>query len=190
MPIFHAIAAMSENRVIGNQGKIPWHLPEDFRWFKHKTMGGTLIMGRKTFESIGKPLPGRKTIVLTRQSLIIPGTDTCSDATVLKKRLIDEVASQPSAGTHTRFPEGFEPPPRTVPWVCGGAEIYHLFLPECITVHLTRIKREVEGDTFFPQFENDFDLEQVIHENDTFRVERWFRKGWTHYSFNESWPFA
>ena len=58
MPTFFAIAAMSENRVIGSQGKIPWHLPEDFRWFKHKTMGGTLIMGRKTFESIGKPLPG------------------------------------------------------------------------------------------------------------------------------------
>ncbi len=65
MPTIHAIAAVSENRVIGNQGKIPWHLPDDFRWFKHKTMGATLVMGRKTYESIGKPLPGRKTVVLS-----------------------------------------------------------------------------------------------------------------------------
>src|SRR5882762_8039845 len=68
MPIFNAIAAMSENRIIGNQGKIPWHIPDDFRWFKHKTMGGTLIMGRKTFQSIGKPLPGRETIVLSHRT--------------------------------------------------------------------------------------------------------------------------
>jgi len=80
MPLFHAIAAMSENRVIGDKGKIPWHIADDFRWFKHKTMGGTLIMGRKTFESIGKPLPGRKTIVLTRQPLNIPGVEVVSDA--------------------------------------------------------------------------------------------------------------
>jgi dihydrofolate reductase len=189
MPLFHAIAAMSENRVIGNQGKIPWHIPDDFRWFKHKTMGGTLIMGRKTFESIGKPLPGRKTIVLTRQSLNLPDVETCPDATALKKRLSDRVASQLSAGTHTRLPANQEPPARIVPWVCGGAEIYRLFLPQCSTLHLTRIKREVKGDTFFPEFENDFSLEQVIHENQSFRVERWVRKGGTHYTFNEAWPF-
>ena len=188
--MFRAIAAMSENRVIGDQGKIPWHIPDDFRWFKHKTMGGTLIMGRKTFASIGKALPGRKTIVLTRQSLTAPGIETCSDAATLKQKLIDEVAAQPLAGAHTRHPDDNEPQPRTVPWVCGGAEIYSLFLPVCITVYLTRIKREVKGDTFFPGFENDFVLEQVIHENQSFRIERWFRKGWTHYSSNEPWPFA
>ena len=60
-----AIAAMAENRVIGNQGQIPWHLPEDFRWFKQATMGGVLVMGRKTYESIGKNLIGRKLIILT-----------------------------------------------------------------------------------------------------------------------------
>ena len=59
MKKFKAIAAMAENRVIGNKGEIPWHLPEDFRWFKQATMNGVLVMGRKTYESIGKPLPGR-----------------------------------------------------------------------------------------------------------------------------------
>lgn len=190
MIMFNAIAAMSENRVIGNQGKIPWHLPEDFRWFKHKTLGGTLIMGRKTFESIGKPLPGRKTIVLTRQLLNVPGVATCTDARSLIKKLSDQIASQPSAGTHIRLPANQKPSEIMVPWVCGGAEIYRLFLPECHTLYLTRVKRVVEGDTFFPEFENDFSIEQVIHENQDFRVERWYRKGWTHYTVNEPWPLA
>ncbi len=168
MPLFHAIAAMSENRVIGNQGKIPWHIPEDFRWFKHKTMGGTLIMGRKTFESIGKPLPGRKTIVLTRQPMNIPGVEIVSDADQMIKR---------------------ESPKQTVGWVCGGAEIYRQLLPECLALYLTRVKREVTGDVFLPTFENEFDLEQVIHENAEFRIERWCRKGWPHDIANEPWPF-
>jgi dihydrofolate reductase len=168
MPIFHAIAAMSENRVIGNQGKIPWHIPEDFRWFKHKTMGGTLIMGRKTFRSIGRPLPGRTTVLLSRHTSV-PGVETCMDLRALDRTLA--TSPQPY-------------------WVCGGAEIYRQFLPECQTLHLTRVKRTIEGDAFFPEFENDFSLEQVIHENESFRVERWFRKGWTHHTVNEPWPFT
>jgi len=63
---FKAIAAMSLNRVIGAGGKIPWHLPEDFKWFKKMTMGNVIVMGRKTFESLGQPLPSRKNMVLTR----------------------------------------------------------------------------------------------------------------------------
>jgi len=186
---FYAIAAMSENRVIGNQGKIPWHLPEDFRWFKHKTMGGTLIMGRKTFESIGKPLPGRKTIVLTRGQMNIPDVQICTDSQSLIKTLSNQMASQPEFGMHTRFETDQSSPEVVIPWVCGGAEIYQQFLPECRTLYLTRVKRVVEGDAFFPEFENNFSLEQVIHENENFRVERWFRKGWTHYGNNEPWPF-
>jgi dihydrofolate reductase len=190
MPLFQAIAAMSENRVIGNKGKIPWRLPEEYRWFKHKTMGGTLIMGRITYESLGKPLPGRKTIVLTRQPLNIPGVETCSDAGSLIKRISDQAATLPSAGTHFRLLENQTPPETfAAPWICGGTQIYEQFLPECQTLHLTRVKRQVEGDAFFPAFENDFTLEQVIHENDDFRVERWYRKGWTHYTAVEPWPF-
>jgi dihydrofolate reductase len=152
MPIFHAIAAMSENRVIGYQGKIPWHISEDFRWFKHKTMGGTLIMGRKTFESIGKPLPGRETVVLTSGS-VSPGVKICHDLSSL-----DETLAQPY-------------------WICGGAEIYRQLLVKCDLLYLTRVKLTVPGDAFFPSFfEDDFELNQTIHENGQFRVERWINK--------------
>ena len=72
MKHFKAIAAMSENRVIGAGNKIPWHLPEDFKWFKKMTTGNVIVMGRKTFESIGKPLPNRETIVLTGGHVSIP----------------------------------------------------------------------------------------------------------------------
>jgi dihydrofolate reductase len=164
MPAFYAIAAMSDNRVIGAAGKIPWHLPEDFRWFKHKTMGGVLLMGRKTFASIGRPLPGRRTIVLTRSHLEIPKVETCA-----------HLASLPEiSGTF---------------WICGGAEIYRLLVPKCERLYLTRVKRDVEGDTFMPAFEHAFCLDQVIHEEDDFRVERWTNFG-APAPERESWPLA
>ena len=75
---FKAIAAMSENRVIGQGNKIPWHLPEDFRWFKKMTTGQVVVMGRRTFESIGKPLPNRETIVVSRSGFEYPGVRTIS----------------------------------------------------------------------------------------------------------------
>ena len=153
MPTFHAIAAMSENRAIGYQGKIPWHLAEDFQWFKHKTMGGTLVMGRKTFASIGKALPGRETVVLSR-SKTVPGVTTCADIAALDETL--------------------RPLPKPY-WICGGVEIYRQFLRSCDLLYLTLVKRVVSGDAFFPPFEDKFELDQVIHENAEFRVERWRR---------------
>ena len=171
---FYAIAAMSENRVIGNQGKIPWHLPEDFRWFKHKTMGGTLIMGRKTFESIGKPLPGRKTVILTHRPLDVPNVETCSnlalfDTEYLKAHLQDNY------------------------WVCGGGTIYKQFLDRCTYLYLTVVKREVEGDVYFPSplhVQTNHFLDQIIHENADFRVERWKHKNQAVSVLPpESWPF-
>src|SRR5690606_6886289 len=69
-----AIVAMAENRVIGAGNRIPWRLPDELRWFKAATMGGTLVMGRKTYESIGRPLPGRRTVVLSRSGRAFPGT--------------------------------------------------------------------------------------------------------------------
>jgi dihydrofolate reductase len=172
MPLFHAIAAMSENRVIGDHGKIPWHLPEDFRWFKHKTMGGTLIMGRKTFESIGKPLPGRKTVVLSRTLQTIPGITSYNDIETFRA----EEASNPSI------------------WICGGAEIYQqLLLTHCSVLYLTRVKRIVEGDAFFPSFEESYTLNQIIRETSEFQIERWYNTRRAHESFYklepESWPF-
>src|ERR1700683_3269792 len=153
MPTFHAIAAMSENRAIGHQGKIPWHLAEDFQWFKHKTMGGTLIMGRKTFASIGKSLPGRETVVLSR-SKTVPGVTTCRDIALLDEPL-------------STLPKPY--------WICGGVEIYRQLLRSCDLLYLTQVRRVVPGDAFFPPFEDKFELDQVIHENAEFRVERWRR---------------
>jgi dihydrofolate reductase len=154
MPILQAIAAISENRAIGHRGKIPWQLPEDFAWFKYKTMGGTLIMGRKTFQSIGKPLPGRATVVLSRSPRPTEGVTMCADLQSLAKMLTEL------------------PPPY---WVCGGVEIYRALLRSCDLLYLTRVKRIVSADAFFPPFEDKFELDQTIHENSQFRVERWRR---------------
>src|SRR3954471_20027493 len=84
MKHFKAIAAMSLNRVIGLSNKIPWHLPDDFKWFKQMTTGNVVVMGRKTFESIGKPLPNRETIILSRGDFAHPGVKTI--------RSLDELA--------------------------------------------------------------------------------------------------
>jgi dihydrofolate reductase len=153
MPIFYAIAAMSQNRAIGYQGKLPWNFPEEYAWFKQKTMGGTLIMGRKTFESIGKPLPGRETVVLTRSSKALKVT-TCPDVASLDQTL-------------SALPKPY--------WICGGVEIYRQLLKNCDLLYLTQVKRVVPGDAFFPPFEDKFELDQTIHENELFRVERWKR---------------
>ena len=147
---YRAIAAMAENRVIGNQNTIPWHLPEDFKWFKKTTMGQTLLMGRKTFDSIGQPLPGRQTIILSRNKLSIPDT-----VTVNTIELIETVAKSDTI------------------WVSGGSEIYRLMLPKCTDLYLTRVHQKPEGDTFFPEFENNFELLSVLEKNTKFSIEHW-----------------
>ena len=143
---------MAENRVIGNAGDIPWHLPADFKWFKKTTMGGILVMGRKTYESIGKPLPGRETFVLSRQKLDILGVQCFTDL-----RSIEDYDTE-----------------KTV-WIAGGAEIYRQALPFCDEILLTRVHRKCEGDTFFPEFEDAFTFAEVIETNDDFTIERWMR---------------
>ena len=153
MPTFHAIVAMSENRCIGNHGKLPWHLPEEYAWFKQKTMGGTLIMGRKTYKSIGKPLPGRETVVLSRSSTI-KDVHTCNDLSHLEDIL--------------------KPLPQPY-WICGGVDVYRQFLRSCDLLYLSRIKRVVSGDAFFSPFEDKFELDQVIYDGNDFQVERWRR---------------
>ncbi|EEF59900.1 dihydrofolate reductase [Pedosphaera parvula] len=133
MKHFKAIAAMSQNRVIGQGNKIPWHLPEDFKWFKKMTTGQVVVMGRKTFESIGRPLPNRETIVLSRGPFQHPGVRTIFDLSEIS--LADES--------------------REI-FICGGAQIYEQTLPMCSDLYLTVLKRTVEGDAFFPTFENAF----------------------------------
>lgn len=151
---FTAIAAISLNRVIGDGNKIPWHLPEDFKWFKQVTMGQVLVMGRKTFESIGKPLPGRETIVLTRGAWSHPGVKTAASLDALPLASDDR---------------------RTV-FIAGGAEIYRQALPMCGELLLTLVKRKVTGDAFFPPFDEQFELVEKIRETADFDILRYRRR--------------
>ena len=109
MPL-KAIAAMSLNRVIGRGNSIPWDLPEDFEWFKKTTMGHVLVMGRRTFESIGRPLPGRETIVLTGSGEPIAGVRTVGS--------LDALGKAGDLGDRTIF-------------ICGGAQVYAQLLDQC-----------------------------------------------------------
>ena len=153
MPNYKAIAAMADNRVIGQQGDIPWHLPEDFKWFKKTTMGQILVMGRKTYESIGRPLPGRETYVVSRQALSITGVQTLTDL-----KALDQIETE-----------------KTV-WIAGGGEIYRQMLPHCSELYLTRVHCKVSGDAFFPEFEDRFVRAETLEQNQDFTIEKWLRR--------------
>jgi dihydrofolate reductase len=124
------IAAMSSNRVIGRTGTIPWHIPQDMRNFRELTTGHALIMGRKTFESIGRPLPGRINIIVTRQ------TDYA----------VTGALTAPSLGEALRLAE-----PAAEVFICGGGEIYRQALPVADRIYLTEINEAVSGDATFPE---------------------------------------
>ena len=123
------IVAASANNVIGAQGELPWRLSDDLRRFKEITMGKPIVMGRKTWDSIGRPLPGRQNIVITRQ----PGfaAEGCD--------VVTSVAGAISAAGNA-----------AEVMVIGGSQIYELFLPRADRLYLTRVHAEVEGDAFFP----------------------------------------
>jgi dihydrofolate reductase len=150
---FKAIAAMAENRVIGNGPDIPWHLPEDFKFFKATTIGHIVVMGRTTFQSIGKPLPKRETIVVSRTGFSYPGVRT-----VTSLSNIDVNADE-----------------REV-FICGGAQLYTEALPHCSDLFLTHVKRVVEGDVFFPPFESLFDQGESVTDNKDFRITHYRRQ--------------
>jgi dihydrofolate reductase len=150
MKFFKAIAAMSQNRVIGQGGKIPWHLPEDFKWFKKMTTGQVVMMGRKTFESIGKPLPNRVTIILSRENFSHPGARTAADLSQIDW-------TDPALARREVF-------------ICGGAQVYAQTLPLCSDLYLTLVKRVVEGDTFFPPFEHQFELVEEMLDGADFKI--------------------
>lgn len=147
MSHYQAIAAMSLNRVIGRGAEIPWHLPEDFKWFKETTMGGVLVMGRRTFESIGRPLPGRETVVLSRSGF------ACDEVRTVGS--LDEL----------------DPVNETRPiFIAGGAQVYEQALPQCSDLLLTIVKREVDGDVFFPEFEDRFTERETLRDEEEFRI--------------------
>ena len=151
-----AIVAMAHNRVIGLNGAMPWHLPEDFRWFKRATMGGALLMGRKTFDSIGKVLPGRLTLVVTRGKIVTESLDV---------RTVNDLA--------TFRPEDYAP--REV-WVAGGAEIYAQTLSRCAELYVSLVDAEPAGDTFLPPFEEDFELVETVLRQPEFEVRRYVNR--------------
>jgi dihydrofolate reductase len=123
------IAAVAQNNIIGKNNKLVWHMPADLRYFKNTTMGHTMIMGRKTFESFGKPLPGRRSIVVTRQK---------------------DWHYEGVEATHS-LEEAIELAPKDQEvFIVGGAEIYRQALPLCNKMHLTVIHHDFEGDTAFP----------------------------------------
>jgi len=126
------IAAVAKNGAIGKGGAIPWNLPEDRAYFREKTLGHTVVMGRGTFESIGKPLPGRRCIVLSRTpGLCAPG------ALVLGG--VSELLSLPAGAREEVF-------------IIGGGAVYEAFLPLADTLYLTLVEAEPPGDRFFPPF--------------------------------------
>lgn len=132
MTTLSLIAAMARNRVIGRDNQLPWRLPEDLRYFKATTLGKPVIMGRKTWESLGRPLPGRRNIVVTRNAgYVAAGAEIATS-------LAAAVAAVDAAD------EAF---------VIGGAELYAQALQLADRLYLTEIETEVEGDAFFPALE-------------------------------------
>ena len=129
------IAALSINNVIGRNNEVPFRQRTDLKRFKALTMGHHLIMGRKTFESVGRPLPGRIIVVITRQS------DYTADGVTVVHTLDDAVRLAQEAGDTEAF-------------IAGGAEIYALAMHTADRMHLTRVHAEIEGDTWFPEFDD------------------------------------
>ncbi|WP_119278071.1 dihydrofolate reductase [Calidithermus roseus] len=148
------VVAMAENRVIGRDNTLPWRLPNDLKRFRRLTMGHPVIMGRKTYESIGKPLPGRTNIVVTRTpGYSAPG---CMVVGSLEAALrVAEAAPHDPARPRETF-------------VIGGAELYAQALPLADRIHLTLVHAEVAGDTFFPAFDQSVwrEVSRERHEPD------------------------
>jgi dihydrofolate reductase len=153
--MINAIAALAkENRAIGNKGQIPWHIPEDFAHFKQKTIGHPIIMGRKTFETFPKPLPGRTHIVITRDKeyKVPEGVFVCDS---IEKAI--EVAREKDGGEEI--------------FIIGGGQIYTESLPFVERLYLTLIDGDFEGDAFFPEyseFKNKIEEETHSNEKNTF----------------------
>lgn len=140
--IISMIAAMAQDRIIGKDNQMPWHLPADFAWFKRCTMGKPVVMGRKTYESIGRPLPGRTNIVISRDAdLTIEGVTTVTSI---------EEAIQAANGAEELM-------------IIGGGTIYEACLAQADKLYVTHIDAKVEGDTHFPQWGSEY--QETYSEN-------------------------
>jgi len=141
--IISLIWGQDRNRLIGRDNALPWHLPADMAWFKKSTMGKPVLMGRKTYESIGRPLPGRTNLILTRQ------VDLQIDGCTVVHSLDEATAIAPEAEEIM---------------VMGGAEIYALLFDQARRLYITEINAVFEGDAWFPEFSRK-DWQEVFHES-------------------------
>jgi dihydrofolate reductase len=150
-----AIVAMTRDRVIGKNNKIPWRLPGEQKWFKEVTMGHPILMGRKTFQSIGRPLPGRRNLVVTRAGNFA-AVEVIRDLEVFDPALYQ---------THGKE-------------ICviGGAEIYEALLDRCDTIYATIVKEEYPGDAYFPEFESRFEIIERIRETPDYDILHYRRR--------------
>jgi dihydrofolate reductase len=146
-----AIAAMTPSRVIGRGSQIPWRIPGEQKRFKEVTMGHPILMGSRTFESIGRPLPGRQNLVVSR-TRSWPGVEIIRDLSQFD-------------------PEGYS----AEVYVIGGAEIYRQLLDRCRELLITRLKTDYEGDVYFPEFEPEFRFIEQIRETPDYVIQRWSR---------------
>mgnify|MGYP003639777273 CR=1 FL=1 len=154
-PVLKAIVAMASNRVIGKDGDLAWRLPEDLKWFKKLTLGNPIVMGRKTMDSLGRPLPKRRNVVISRSLDEAPeGFELVSSC---------EAAVELLAGEETVF-------------VIGGAQIYGEMMAQCDEVYLSHVFHPYEGDTRLPEFEDGFELAEVLHRDDDFELRRYLKK--------------
>jgi dihydrofolate reductase len=132
------IVAAAQNRVIGRNNNLPWYLPNDLKYFKQATMGKPIIMGRKTYDSIGKPLPGRPNIIITRNS------EFTAEGVIVARSLKDAIAQAEDLA----FINGAEEV-----MIIGGAQIYAESLPSADRLYLTEVHADVEGDAYFPEYD-------------------------------------
>ena len=153
---YKAIVAIAEDSVIGKGGDLPWRLPGDLKWFKKITMGHTIVMGRKTWESLPGALPGRQNWVLSRNARPEHGMQVY--------RTLDEIGS-----AHL---------PNQTLFIIGGGEIYAQTLPLCNELFVTEVRQKVpDGDAFFPEFRADFEPVETLDDNEDFILRRWVRFG-------------
>lgn len=154
-PRLKAVVAMAANRVIGRDGGLPWRLPEDLKWFKRLTLGRPVIMGRRTMESLGRPLPGRRNLVVSRGLRAAPaGFELARDIGEALALVADEEEAS----------------------VIGGAQIYAALLPRCAEVLLSYVYEPYEGDTRLPEFEEEFELAELLYRDRDFELRRYVRR--------------
>lgn len=154
-PRLKAVVAMAPNRIIGKDGDLPWKLSEDLKWFKKMTVGFPIVMGRKTMESLGRPLPKRRNIVISRNlESVAEGFElvrSCDEAVAL-------LAGEEQAS------------------IIGGAQIYGEMIPLCDEVLLSYVFHPYEGDTVLPEFEDAFEMKEVIYRDEDFELRRYVRR--------------